>query len=147
LKKRGTEHVDVGKEFLDRALAIRLKRPGPENLDVAFSNNDLGTVYGDLQLAKECHDDNSSLIFRLNKFKTEHLDAATNFINLGYVAFTIGDLEQGKECNERALNIRLKREGPSQVDVATIYNKLGNFHHGMCGLQQAKDCYDKALSI
>ena len=47
----------------------------------------------------------------------------------------IGDLEQGKECNERALNIRLKREGPSQVDVSTIYNKQGNFHHGMGGQQ------------
>lgn len=26
LKKRGTEHVDMGKEFLDRVLAIRLKK-------------------------------------------------------------------------------------------------------------------------
>ena len=82
----------MGKEFLDRALAIRLRRLGPENLDVAFSNNDLGTVYGDLQQAKECHDDNSSLIFRLNKFKTEHLDAATNFIDLDYVAFSHNNL-------------------------------------------------------
>ena len=44
--------MDVAKEWLDRALEkaknIRLKRLGPENLDVAFSNNDLGTVHGDL---------------------------------------------------------------------------------------------------
>ena len=49
-------------------------------------------MYGDLQQAKECHDGDSSLIIRLNKFKTEHLDVATNFINLGYVAFSHNNL-------------------------------------------------------
>ena len=43
----------MAKERLDRALAIRLKRLGPENLDVAFSNNNLGMVYGDLQQASK----------------------------------------------------------------------------------------------
>ena len=48
LKKRESENVDVVKERLDRAVAIRMKRPGPENLDVGFSNHNLGTVHGDL---------------------------------------------------------------------------------------------------
>ena len=48
LKKRWPDHVDVAKKRLDRAVAIRLKRLGPENLDVAFSNHNLGKVHGDL---------------------------------------------------------------------------------------------------
>ena len=48
LKKRESENVDVVKERLDRAVAIRMKRPGPENLDVGFSNHNLGKVHSDL---------------------------------------------------------------------------------------------------
>ena len=52
----------------------------------------------------------------------------------------LGDLQQAKECYDRALAI-------FHFDVALSYNNLGTLHHDLGDLQQAKECHDRALAI
>ena len=66
---------------------------------------------------------------------------------LGTVHYSLGDLQQAKECHNRALTIGLKKLGPEHVDVAESYNNLGSVHYGLGDLQQAKECHDCALTI
>nr|XP_058953612.1 uncharacterized protein LOC131780989 [Pocillopora verrucosa] len=149
----GTVHHSLGdlqqaKECYDRALAIRLKRLGPEHVDVASSYNNLGTLHHDLrdlQQAKECHD--RALAIRLKRLGPEHVDVASSYNNLGSVYHVLDDLQQAKECHDRALAIRLKRLGPEHVDVANSYNNLGSMYRVLGDLQQAKECHDRALAI
>ena len=66
---------------------------------------------------------------------------------IGTVHYSLGDLQQAKECHKRALTIGLKKLGPEHVDVAESYNNLGSVHHRLGDLQQAKECHDCALTI
>ena len=149
----GTAHYDLGefhqaKNTFASELAIRLKKQGPNHIDVATTYNNLGTVHhdlGDLQQAKECHD--RALTIRLKELGPEHVDVATTYNNLGAVHLDLGDLEQAKKCHDRALTIRLKTFGHEHVNVANTYNNLGAVHLDLGDLQQANECYDRALTI
>ena len=80
----GTLHHHLGdlkkaKECHDSALAILLKKLGPDHVDVANSYNNLGTVHyhlGDLQQAKELHD--RALAIRLKKLGPDHVHVASS---------------------------------------------------------------------
>ncbi|KAJ7390190.1 hypothetical protein OS493_026699 [Desmophyllum pertusum] len=149
----GNVHIHLGelqqaKEYHDRALAIRLKKLGPEHVDVAATYSNLGTAHndlGELQQAKEYHD--RALAIRLKKLGPEHVDVAATYSNLGTVHNHLGELQQAKEYHDRALAIGLKKLGPEHVHIATIYNNLGNVHTNLGELQQAKEYHDRALAI
>ena len=69
------------------------------------------------------------------------------FGHLGTVHYSLGDLQQAKECHSRALTIGMKKLGPEHVDVANSYNNLGTLYRALGELQQAKECHDHALTI
>ena len=66
---------------------------------------------------------------------------------IGTVHHSLGDLQQAKECYNRALTIGMKKLGPEHVDVAESYNNLGSVHYGLGDLQQSKECHNRALTI
>ena len=76
----GLVHGDLGnrkeaEECQEHALAIRLKKLGPDHLDVATCYSNLGHVHralGNLEQAKENHD--RALTIRLNKLGPDHFD-------------------------------------------------------------------------
>ena len=88
--------LQQAKELHDRALAIRVKKLGPDSVNVAHSYNNLGTMHRALQQSKECYD--LALTIRLKKLGPEHVDVANSYINLGALHNALGDLQQGKEC-------------------------------------------------
>ncbi|XP_022778247.1 clustered mitochondria protein homolog, partial [Stylophora pistillata] len=138
----------TAKEFYDRALAIRLKKLGPDHVDVAWTYANLGIVHrnlGDLSQAKEFYD--RALAIRLKKLGPDHVDVAQTYANLGNVHRKLGDLSQGKEFYDRALSIRLKTLGPEHVDLANTYHNLGIVHRNLGDLSQAKEFHDRALAI
>ena len=142
--------LELAKDYHDRALAILLKKLGPEHVDVATSYNNLGSVQyrlGDLERAKDYYD--RALAIRLKKLGPEHVTVATSYNNLGSVQYRLGDLqlERAKDYYDRALAIRLKKLGPEHVDVATSYNNMGSVQHRLGDLERAKDYYDRALAI
>ena len=59
----------------------------------------------------------------------------------------LGDLEQAKEYQQRALKIRLDKLGPEHVDVGTSYNKLALIYQDLGDLEQAKEYQQPALKI
>ena len=59
----------------------------------------------------------------------------------------LGDLEQGKEYQQRALKIKLDKLGPEHVDVATSYNILASIYQDLGDLEQAKEYQQRALKI
>ena len=148
----GSVHHDLGdleqaKEYYERALAICLKKLGPDHLDVAMCYNTLGSVHhlGDLKQAKEYHE--RALTIYLKNLGPDHLDVAMCSNNLGSVHHHLGDLEQAKEYHERALTIYLKMLDPDHPDVATCYNDLGTVHCDLGDLEQAKEYHERALTI
>ncbi|KAJ7383720.1 hypothetical protein OS493_026250 [Desmophyllum pertusum] len=87
------------------------------------------------------------LLILLEKLGPERVDVASTYNNLGIVHMDLGDLEQAKECHDRALAIRLEKLGPEHVDVASTYNSLGLVHKDLGDLEQAKEYYDRARVI
>ena len=51
----------------------------------------------------------------------------------------LGDLEQAKEYQQRALKIRLDKIGPEKVDVATNYKNVALIYQDLGDLEQAKE--------
>ena len=66
--------LSQAKDYLDRALAIRLNKLGPERVDVVNSFNNLGSVHknlGHLTQAKDYHD--RALAVRLKELRLDHI--------------------------------------------------------------------------
>ena len=59
----------------------------------------------------------------------------------------LGDLEQAKEYQQRALKITLEKLGPKHADLATNYNNLTSIYKDLGDLQQAKAYQQLALKI
>ena len=76
-----------------------------------------------------------------------HKDVISAYAYMGNVHHYLGDLQQAKECHDRALTIGLKNLGPEHVDVAISYNNLGAVYHGLGDMQRAKECHTRALTI
>ena len=67
--------LNQAKVYHDRALAIMLKKLGPDHVDVAASYSYLGLVHyqlGDLTEAKDYHD--RALAIMLKKLGPDHVD-------------------------------------------------------------------------
>ncbi|CAH3168962.1 unnamed protein product [Pocillopora meandrina] len=140
--------LSKAKDYYDRALAISLKKLGPDHVHVANSYDGLGIVHArlsDLSQAKDYHD--RALAIRLKMFGPDHLDVATCYYNLAIVHERLVDLSQAKDYHDRALAIRLKKLGPDHVHVANSYDGLGIVHARLSDLSQAKDYHDGALAI
>ncbi|PFX13553.1 Nephrocystin-3 [Stylophora pistillata] len=136
------------KDCHERVLDVRLKKLGPEHVDVATSYIYLGLVHkqlGDLKQAKDCHE--RALDVWLKKLGPEHVDVATSYNNLGIVHEHLGDLKQAKDYHKRALDVGLKKLGPEHVDVANSYTNLDLFHEQLGDLKQANDCHERALDV
>ena len=60
----------------------------------------------------------------------------------------LGQHNQAKECDEKALSSRKKIYGEEHPDVADSYHNLGVDYSGFGQHNQAKECHEKApLSI
>ena len=51
----------------------------------------------------------------------EHVNVATSYKNLASIYLHLGDFEQAKEYQQRALEIRMDKLGPEHVNVAISY--------------------------
>ena len=74
-------------------------------------------------------------------------DVVNAYGYIGTVHYSLGGLQQAKECHDRAITIFLKKLAPEHIDVANAYDNLGTVHHDLGDLPQAKECHDRALTI
>ena len=59
----------------------------------------------------------------------------------------LGDFNQAKEYQQRALAIRLEKLGPVHVDVATSYSELALIYMGLGDFDEAEGYQQRALDI
>ena len=59
----------------------------------------------------------------------------------------MGDFEQAKEYQQRALEIQLDKFGPVHVNVATSYFNLVSIYQDLGDIEQAKEYQQRALEI
>ncbi|PFX13368.1 Nephrocystin-3 [Stylophora pistillata] len=140
--------TDQAKDYHKRALKIRLKKLGPEHIDVAASYNSLGNSLCDLgetDQAKEFYE--RALKILLTKLGPEHVDVAASYNNLGRLHSDLGETDQAKDYYRCALEIYLKTLGPHHVDATISYSNLGSLHSDLGETDQAKDYYKNALEI
>ncbi|PFX13369.1 Nephrocystin-3 [Stylophora pistillata] len=151
--KLGIVHKELGKtdqakDYHNHALEIRLKRLGPDHVDVAASYNNLGNLHSDLGETDQAKDYyNHALEIRLKRLGPDHVDVAGSYNNLGTLHSDLDETDQAKDYYNHALEIYLKKLGPDHVNVAKSYNNLATLHSDLGETDQAKDYYNHALEI
>ena len=70
-----------------------------------------------------------------------------SYNNLASICKDLGDLEQSKEYQQRALDIDLGKLGPKHANVAMSYNNLASIYKDLGDLEQAKEYQQRALAI
>ena len=88
----------LAKEYYERALSIKLKKLGPDHVDVALTYHAMGTLHkdlGDHQQAKEYYE--RALSIQLKKLGPDHVDVALTYHNMGTLHEDLGDHEQAKD--------------------------------------------------
>ncbi|HEY2958190.1 MAG TPA: FxSxx-COOH system tetratricopeptide repeat protein [Actinomycetota bacterium] len=136
------------RQLLERALAIRQARLGPDHLDVAQSLNDLGRVLrelGELPAARDAH--RRALAIREARLGPDHLDVADSVANLAVVAGNLGEWSAARAAHERALAVREARLGPGHPLVAQSLSPLGNVLRELGDLPAARKALERAVAI
>ncbi len=136
--------IDLG----EKALEIRLKKLGPEDLDVASSYNSLGIIYSEVgNYEKAIYLGEKALEIRLEKLGPEHLDVASSYNSLGVSYREEGNYEKAIDFGEKALEIQLKKPDMNHPDVATTYSNLQVSYYKAGNYGKSIDAGWKALRI
>jgi tetratricopeptide (TPR) repeat protein len=132
---------------LEKALAIRLAKYGPNDLRVARTLINLGIVFeelGDLEGAKHLFE--RALKIEEGEYGCDHPQVATTLANLGNVLMQLGELNNAKHLFERALKIEEGEASPNRRGVARTLNGLGIALQQLGDLKGAKQIYERALA-
>ena len=126
---QGLGDLEQAKEYLERALVIRLEKLGSGHVDVAVSYATLASIYqdlGDFEQAKKYQQ--RALDIQLDKLGPEHVNVERSYNNLSLIYKDLGDLEQAKEYKQLALAIRAdkhrRNKTPIKVGTANRHKKL-----------------------
>ncbi len=135
-------------EYLDKALAIRLKVYGEQHPDVATCYNNIGRArdnLGEYQKAIEYYD--KALAIRLKVYGEQHPHVANCYNNIGAAWKNLGEYQKAIEYLDKALAIYLKVYGEQHPYVAACYINIGAARDNLGEYQKAIEYYDKALAI
>ena len=70
-----------------------------------------------------------------------------SYSNLALIYRDLGDFEQAKEYQQRALDMQLDKLGPVHVKVARSYNNLALMYKDLGDFEQTKEYKQRALAI
>lgn len=132
----------------ERALEIREKYLGSENIEVAAILNTLGNIHSDLN-------DNSkaetlfkrALSIYENKLGLDHLNVATVLNNLAVIDRLNGNSVEAEKTFLRVLSIREKNLGNNHTLVASVLNNLGILYRNRGDNEKAQQMYERSLKI
>ena len=125
-------------EYQQRALAIKLKKFGAENVSVATSYSNSAQIYtdlGDFAQAKRVSEKSSQ--HRTITAWAEHISVAESYNNFSVIHNRLHDLSQAEKYQKRAVEIKLKKLGPEHVSVATSYGNLSSIYKDFGDFEQA----------
>ena len=85
------------------------------------------------------------LDIELDKLGPEHVDVAGSYGNLALIYQKLGDFEQAKEYQQRALDMQLDKLGPVHIKVSRSYNNLALMYKDLGDFEQTKEYKQRAL--
>ena len=83
----------------------------------------------------------------MDKLGREHVNVATSYSNLALIYHDLGDFEQAKDYQQRALDIQVDKLGREHVNVATSCYNLASIYQDLGDFEQAKEYQERALAI
>jgi serine/threonine protein kinase/tetratricopeptide (TPR) repeat protein len=134
--------------LLEDALDIRRDQLGNVNLDVADSEEELGSLLGSIgefQAAEPLFV--NALEVRESLLGPNHPNVARAVSNLANLYRQMREFEKAKPLYERALAIRERTLGAEHVDVSNSLNGLAIVHESMGDYEAALPLYKRALAI
>jgi serine/threonine-protein kinase len=140
-------HYPEAQALLERALALRERRRGPDHPEVAETLETLGNVladqgrYPEAQAALE-----RALAIRERESGPRHPRTGAVLNDLAMVLRDQGRHAEALPLMERALAIFEESLGPDAADVARIHNNLGLVHAALGHVDQAVASFRRALA-
>ena len=136
-------------DYYQKALAIREKVLGSEDIAVASSYCSIGSIYlffkSDYDIALDYHQ--KALVICEKVLGAEHSDVATIYNNIGFIYSEKEEYEKALDYYQKSLAIRKKVLDPEHPDVAFSYNNIGHIYKEKEDYDTALDYYLKALVI
>lgn len=132
----------------ERALEIREKELGAEDLDVAASVANVGFII----LESGDYEKGISLLERALKMREkilgpEHVELATSLHNLGLSYRVLGDYAKAEQFQQRALQIRERNFPPNNPSIASSLSGLASVYLYKGDADKALEFELRALSI
>ncbi len=115
-----------GIEQFEEVLEIRMRVLGPDHVDVAHAQNNIGTAYieqGDLARAQEWFE--RALATYQTSLGPEHRDTVIAVFNLGAVASDRGDGERARQLFQRTIDVA-ERINPNHPLIADSLQAMAN---------------------
>jgi len=135
-------------QLAERAVAIKEKALGPDDLQLAVSLNNLGKLLeaiADFAAAGPMYE--RALRIREKALGPDHTDVAASLSSLGTLRRKTGDFAAARSLFERALAIREKALGPDHPDVGQSMNAMANLLQSTGDFAGARPLYERALAI
>ena len=135
-------------DFLERSLALRTEKLGPEHLDTLGTMNSLALAYekaGKLDQALPLLE--KTLKLRRAKLKPDHPDALTSMNNLALTYVQAGKVNLALPLFEETLKLRKAKLGPEHPDALTSMNNLAQAYQAEGKLDQAQSLFEETFKL
>ena len=135
-------------DHFEKALQGFKQSGKPDNDDLAFLHNNLGSAYGN----KGEHDKaisyfKKALAIYKKIYGEEHPDIAREYRNLGLAYGDKGEYDKAISYYEKALAIDKRFHGEEHPDISHNYNNMGTAYSGKGEFDKAIKYYEEALTI
>ena len=131
-----------------RALEIREREFGVDNVTSAGTMNNIGEVYrcqGKFNDAVSCYE--RALELYEQEFGADHIQSADTINNLGLVYDSQGKYDDAISCYERALKLNEREFGIDHIDSANTLANLGNVYSSLGRDDEAILWLQRAINI
>jgi tetratricopeptide (TPR) repeat protein len=146
LRERGLYHL--AEPLLQRALAMREQRLGPEHPDVAASLNHLAVIYEVQGRYKEAEGLSQQAVRMCEQLLgPEHPDVAVSLAGLAYIYEVQGKYTEAESLYQRAIAIDEKVLGPEHPELVIQLYNLANLYSQMSKPAQAEPLFLWVLRI
>ncbi|MFK8030682.1 MAG: tetratricopeptide repeat protein [Gammaproteobacteria bacterium] len=139
---------DEAEPLLRRAVDLAVEAHGPDHLEVAAAQKDLGEVLwrtGQYDEAKVMHGSALDIIEQF--YGREHPDYAVNTAKLGMAYFREGDYDEALTLFKQSLEIYQRLELTDSSDYADVLSDLGGVKVRQNNLDAAAEDFQSALKV
>jgi eukaryotic-like serine/threonine-protein kinase len=140
--------LDQALEHLERALASRRRRHGPDHHSVGETLSNLGAVYqakGELERARQLFLE--SLTVREQALGAGHPEVGSTLINLGWVEQSLGNGDAALAHLTRAIELVERTAGPDHPNLAVALQNVAAIHGARGDYQRALAPLQRSLAI